>query len=1123
MRICFFRLSCCLVLGYFMSTNLVWAQDETILFGVADPGNTASIPNWGVNTLSTTDIQRDLLFMGSNTVNFVLVAFQAETPQTNNSLISSDITVVTNNIIAASMVPTTNWVMSFASGAGVNSWYQSGAGTVYPNLWATNMEVWQRYYHHSMLWTMPFNEPDYGPWGEGSAQNLHDIMVYLQASTNYAGSTMAGPTTLDDDNALPWFSTISPPAAIGTTHCLAGSAAGYANFIQSVTADNAMPINPEAHNLGEAVMGANYGLKGVAWWGPAELARGSFANACKGKQLGYADDLNNWTAAAIYRGTNGAVQAFLGGSERMAVTTSYRFFSRDRDVFYNGYGPQRAYDTAVPGGNGYQVNQPDMEQVLNITWGSDVQPSISGSYVLVNRNSGKVLEVPGASTNNGIILVQDSYTGASNQIWSVCPIPATFGGDASYYTLVAEHDGVTADETGYSFNNGNPIQQWNGGTNTVEQWYFEYVGTNNFRIHSRWSSKCIGVLNGSGVSGAQIVQSDIDGTADQLWRLIPVGAPIQFSAPGWPSTIAATANQVSVQVTWSTNFEPAGATYTVLRSTNSVGSYAIVARGLTNSSFIDKSANQPVTYYYKMEATDRSMNVSAMSPAVSATPSCGPAAVAYYTFDTTFADSSGNANDVIVTNGSPTFAAGKFGSALGLNGTNQNVMLPAGMLASVTNFTIAAWVYWNGGAAWQRIFDFGNGTSQYMLLTPDSGSGTLRFAITTNYSGGEQIVETTPLASNQWVHVAITYNGITASLYTNGILATSGAIAITPASFNPALNYLGKSQYPGDPAFSGSIGDFLVANYAMSAAQIAWLPIGNSPLPALAHRYSFNEPSGSTTITDSVGGVTWNGTLPNGGTFGNGQLSFASTSQQYVNLPGGIVSNDAAATIDMWIPKISGATNSPPFVYLFSFGNTDGSGAGYDYIFFNPNFARAVISAADPGYYNEQGGNLPASVGVVTNLHLTCVFDPPDGIISVYTNGALASTFAGITDPLSVVGNQFAYIGRSLYTGDAYLSWSIQELRIYSGAMSAADVAGSQIAGPGVLLTTNVALTPAIGGHNLKLNWPVAGSGFTLVSSPTLGSGAVWTPELASPSVNGGNYQFSIPETNGTMFFRLQR
>jgi hypothetical protein len=63
-----------------------------------------------------------------------------------------------------------------------------------------------------------------------------------------------------------------------------------------------------------------------------------------------AEDLGKWTAAAVYRGTNGSVQAFFGGSERMATTTSYRLFSKDRDVFYDGYGPQRDYTVTVPGG-----------------------------------------------------------------------------------------------------------------------------------------------------------------------------------------------------------------------------------------------------------------------------------------------------------------------------------------------------------------------------------------------------------------------------------------------------------------------------------------------------------------------------------------------------------------------------------------------------------------------------------------------------------------------------------------------------------------------------------------------------------------------------------------------------
>jgi hypothetical protein len=516
----------------------------------------------------------------------------------------------------------------------------------------------------------------------------------------------------------------------------------------------------------------------------------------------------------------------------MATTTSYRFFSKDRDVFYDGNGPRRDYTVTIPGGNGYQVNQPDAEQVVNINWGADIQPAINGRYIVVNRNSGKVLEVPGGNTNNGVILDQSTYTGALYQQWDINPVPDNFGGDVSYFTLKAAHDGVTADNLNFSYANGNQIDQWNGGTNAVEQWYLQYTNNGYFRIRSKWSNKLMDVNGASLNNGAQIVQWDDKGTLDQQWRLIPATvSTYDFVAPAAPAGVAAVANAVSVQLSLNKNTETDFASYTVLRATNSGGPYEICARGLTNNAFTDKSANQPNTYFYVVKAADRSLNTSGNSAQVSATPACGPAMVAHYAFDGTTNDSSGNANDPIVIYGSPGFVAGKYGSALSLNGANQYVMLPAGMMAAVTNFTLAAWVYWNGGNAWQRIFDFGNGTTQYLFLTPSSGSGTLRFAITTNGGGAEQIVETTPLAVGRWQHVAVTRNGNTARLYTNGVLAATGTVSIPPASFNPALNFLGESQYSTDPLFNGQLDEMYVYNYALSDTEITRLAANQPPPP----------------------------------------------------------------------------------------------------------------------------------------------------------------------------------------------------------------------------------------------------------------------------------------------------
>lgn len=135
------------------------------------------------------------------------------------------------------------------------------------------------------------------------------------------------------------------------------------------------------------------------------------------------------------------------------------------------------------------------------------------------------------------------------------------------------------------------------------------------------------------------------------------------------------------------------------------------------------------------------------------------------------------------------------------------------------DITVTAWVYWNGGANWQRLFDFGNDTSHYMFLTPGNGSQ-CRFVL--NNGGGEQIVSTAPLASGEWVFVAVTLGGDTGRIYINGEpRAANTAVTINPADFAPAVNYIGKSQYPADAEFDGWIDELKIYNYELSAEMIA--------------------------------------------------------------------------------------------------------------------------------------------------------------------------------------------------------------------------------------------------------------------------------------------------------------
>ena len=195
--------------------------------------------------------------------------------------------------------------------------------------------------------------------------------------------------------------------------------------------------------------------------------------------------------------------------------------------------------------------------------------------------------------------------------------------------------------------------------------------------------------------------------------------------------------------------------------------------------------------------------------------------IAQFHFETNTLDSSGYGNNGFAV-ADPNYVAGQVGQAVALDGTNSYIQLPPNVAQS-NAFTFAAWVYWNGGANWQRFFDFGNDTSHYLYLSPSSGSGTLRFAI--KNGGTELTLDTTALSVGQWQHIAFTLGGNTAKIYTNGVLAASSAATIVynPSSIKPALNYLGKSQTITDPLFNGLLDEVEIADTAFTAAQITAL------------------------------------------------------------------------------------------------------------------------------------------------------------------------------------------------------------------------------------------------------------------------------------------------------------
>jgi len=198
------------------------------------------------------------------------------------------------------------------------------------------------------------------------------------------------------------------------------------------------------------------------------------------------------------------------------------------------------------------------------------------------------------------------------------------------------------------------------------------------------------------------------------------------------------------------------------------------------------------------------------------------------------ADASGNDNSAVLT-GSRSFVAGMTGGAVQFSGGSAT--LPAGIVAGLDDFTIAAWVKPDAIADWQRIFDFGSSTSSYMFLTTKAGGAAgMRFAIRTASVGEQQVTSSVPLAIGVWQHVAVTLRGNLATLYLNGIAVGSNpAVTLRPASLGvTANNFLGKSQFTGDPPLRASVDDFQIVSRALTAAEVTDLATPDAVLTVAA-------------------------------------------------------------------------------------------------------------------------------------------------------------------------------------------------------------------------------------------------------------------------------------------------
>jgi hypothetical protein len=295
----------------------------------------------------------------------------------------------------------------------------------------------------------------------------------------------------------------------------------------------------------------------------------------------------------------------------------------------------------------------------------------------------------------------------------------------------------------------------------------------------------------------------------------------------------------------------------------------------------------------------------------------------------------------------------------------------------------------------------------------------------------------------------------------------------------------------------------------------------------LVHRWSFNEAPGATTALDAVGGA--HGTVIGANyaftgsqldLFGTGTSGGAATDPtlSYVDLPDNLLSGiGTTATFEVFFTWDGGGA----WQRVFDFGNS----TAVNFFLTPANAAglpRVAITTTGAGGEFQVDGDEDTPAGVPQ--HIVYTFDGEYDIAQLYVNGTLTDSTAPtlLLEDLAGTNNWF---GRAQYGADALFNGRLDEIRIYTGFMTADQVVASMVAGPDYRPRIGDA---AIVGDTIRLTWTETAepSGFAVDEAPSIGAGdtTAWTPTGVAVTETNGTVTATVPLSGaGESYYRLRK
>lgn len=143
-------------------------------------------------------------------------------------------------------------------------------------------------------------------------------------------------------------------------------------------------------------------------------------------------------------------------------------------------------------------------------------PNTNATYKIINRISGKALNVSGGSKENGATIEQYTYCGWDSQKWKLIDL------NNGYYKIMNVGSGKILDISASSLDNGASTIQWSDNNGWNQQWKFYTTNDNYYKIQNRNSSKILDIEASSKEECAPNIQWTDNGGWNQMWVLVEV-------------------------------------------------------------------------------------------------------------------------------------------------------------------------------------------------------------------------------------------------------------------------------------------------------------------------------------------------------------------------------------------------------------------------------------------------------------------------------------------------------------------------------------------------------------------------------------------------------------------------